>query len=280
MTEYDDLERRALDTLDKIQRKADEHSRIIVGTAAISFLASFFGIINPKIPTWWPLIPWMIAAATVTAVFAGLAIYALIPEKEGILLISLRGDEDGGQIWELYEDEFAEMSVDGTLYEWSESPRRVYEVRDYDSETNHAVANWREAEPASAILEKRTPEDAIEQVAELREIYEPEAARARRLLRRVRGIVRRLDRERTQARAKQLDQATGLESIDSPSISDILDEELPDDLHPESGRDTLEEKRNGDGRTRNGDRVDVDLDDFEPLDPDPEINTEEVPWGL
>jgi hypothetical protein len=167
--------------------------------------------------------------------------------------------------------------VEGTLYEWSESPRRVYEVRDYDPETNAAVANWREAEPASAILDKRTPADAMAQVAELREIYEPEAARARRLLRRVRGIVRRLDRERTEARARQLDETTGLESIDSPAISDILDEELPADLHPEAGGDDLKNSDQSTGPTTNGDENEagVGMDEENPLEmdgqPDPEV---------
>lgn len=285
MTEYDDLERRALDTLDTIKRTFNEHSRIIIGTAAIAFLAAMFGIIDPSIPAWWPLIPWMLLAGMVAAFVAAIWIYALIPEREGILLVSLRADEDGGQVWELYEDTWEEMSVDGQLYEWAESPRRVYEVRDYLPEENHAIANWREAKPASAILAERTPEDAIEAVAELRQIYEPEAARARRMQRRIRGIVRRLDQERTRARAEQLDQATGLESIDSPSITEILEQELPEDLHPESGRTEL---TNGDGGfewvgdRENGDRVDVEPEEFEPIVPDPDINNgePEVPRGL
>lgn len=42
---------------------------------------------NPSVPAWWPL----------------------IPGKGGIPLVSLRGNEDGGEIWERYEDEFAEI---------------------------------------------------------------------------------------------------------------------------------------------------------------------------
>jgi hypothetical protein len=263
--DYDDLERRALDALETVRRVADEHSRIIIGTIAIAFLASFFGIINPSIPDWWPLIIWGVVAAVGTAFVASIYLYALIPDKEGILLVSLRGDDDGGEIWELYEDEFEELEVDGTLYEWSESPRRVYEVRDYEPEENAAVANWREAEPASAILEKRTADDAIEFISELREVYEPEAARARRLQRRIRGITRRLDRERTRANLEQMDRETGLEDIDSPAISDILDEEIPDDLHPEAGGGDLDEVDESTENGTNG-NVDIELNDDEPLE--------------
>jgi hypothetical protein len=264
--QYDDLDRRALDTLESIQQTADEHSQIIIGTLALAFLGTFAGVFNPSVPAWWPLIPWMLAAAGVTAFVAGLYIYALIPDKDGILLVRLRADHPNGRgIWELYEDEFQEMTVDGQLAEWSESARRVYEVRDYDPEENHAIANWREAEPASAILDKRTPEDAIEQIAELRQVYEPEAARARRLQRRIRGIVRRLDRERTEARARQLDEATGLEAIDAPSIAEILDEELPEDIHPEAGGDDLanvDESTNGHAEP---DRFELEQDEYEAL---------------
>ena len=278
MTEYDDLESKALDKLDSIQRAADENSQIIIGTLAVAFLASFFGIINPSIPTWWPLIPWMLVAAGVVAFVAGIYIYALIPEDEGILLVSLRADQDGGEIWELSEDEFDAMNTEGTLYQWDNSSRRVYEVRDYHPERNVAVANWREAEPASAVLKEKTPEDALEAVAELRKVYEPEAAEARRLKRRVRGIVRKLDRERTKARAKQLDQATGLDSIDSKSISDVLDDELPDDLHPEAGGgDSGDDRADGPPRT-NGDtsQVDIDLSGDEPLTPEAQADGGEV----
>jgi hypothetical protein len=275
---YDDLERRTLETFDRIGGIFEEHSRIVVGTLAIAFLLTFAGIINPSIPAWWPLIPWMFAAAGATAFIVSGAIYALIPEKDGILLVSLRGDEPGGEIWEIYEDTHEDMTVDGTLYSWDESPRRVYELRDYDPEENHAIANWREAEPASAILEERTPEDAVEQVAELRQVYEPEAARARRLLRRIRGIIRRLDKERTEARAEQLDKATGLEGIDSKPISEILDEELPDDLHPEAGRGDMETNETTDGTQQNGDssRVDIELDDDEALNFEPDYDREAV----
>ncbi|MFC7057236.1 hypothetical protein [Halovenus salina] len=236
MTDQDhDLEDRALDALDSVRQTADENSQIIIGFLGVVALLSLTGIISLSVPAWWPLVPWMIAAAAVTAVGAGIYIWKLVPEEEGILLVSLRADEPGGEIWELSEDEFEAMDTVGELNQWDNSPRRVYEVRDYLDDANQARANWREAKPASAILSERTPSDAMEQVAELREVYEPEAAKARRLRRRIRGIVRRLDRERTEARDRQLDEATGLEDIDAPTIDEILKKELPEDLHPHAG---------------------------------------------
>ncbi|SDJ52503.1 hypothetical protein SAMN05216226_104229 [Halovenus aranensis] len=267
---YDDLERRAMEKLDAVQRVADENSQIIIGTLAVVVVLSLSGIINPGVPAWWPLIPWMVGAAAVTAAGAGIYIWKLVPEPEGILLVSLRGDKPGGEIWELSEDEFEDMSYEGELYQWDNSARRVYEVRRYYPDQNRAVGNWREGEPASEILDKHTPAGAMEAVAELREVYEPEAAKARRLQRRIRGIIRRLDRERTEARARQLDEATGLDSIDATSISDVLEDELPDDLHPHAGGglDDVDESTNGHRDNAQWefqqDEYDALLDDDEP----------------
>jgi hypothetical protein len=273
MTDYDELEERWLQRLNSLSETAQENGEYVLGAVVLAVFGIWSGVLDPDWPAWWPIIPIMGVAALIAGYFGAERIYELIPEEDGILLVSLRGDEPGGEIWEIYEDDFEDMAVDGTLYQWDESPRRVYEVRDYYPNEHRAVGNWREAEPASAILEERTTEDAIAFISELRETYEPEAARARRLQRRLRGIVRTLDRERTQARARQLDDATGLESIDSKAISDVLDEELPDDLHPEAGGGSEdsnpEAKMNGDS-----DRVDVTLDDVEPLDP--EYDPEEV----
>ena len=261
-------EQQALDTLDTLRRKADEHSRELIIIAAAGLLLSMLGVISPSIPWWWPIVPAILIASGLAAYGAAQLIAAMLPDPEGILLVSLRADQDGGEIWELSEDTWEEMKTIGTLYQWSASPRRIYECREYDPQTNVCRANWREAEPASAILENRTPADAMEQVSELRQVYEPEAARARRLLRRVRGIVRRLDQERTRARAQQLDQATGLDSIDSPSIAEILDEELPEDIHPEAREarqvDT-EEHRDERQFELHQDEYDAILDEDEPI---------------
>lgn len=265
-----DLERRALDKSKGIRSFAGENSQYLIAGFTALVILQFAGVINVGLPDWWPIVGIMIASAGVTGYLASDKIAALIPDKDGILLVAFEADGKGGEIWELQEGTWGEMEVDGTLYEWSESPRRIYECRDYDPESNKAVANWRESEPASTLAESRTVEDVYGAIRELRQDLEPEAAEARELRRRIRGIVRRLDRERTRARARQLDESTLDEGIDAPTISEILDDELPQNLHPDAGRgDGEDSKTNGD--RENGERIDIELDDLEPIEPEGEI---------
>jgi len=258
-----DLERKALHGLEWIWQKADEHLRLLIVIAAFGLLLSMLGVINPSLPQWWPLIPIMAIAAGIAGYGGAGKVYELIPDRDGILLISFTTtDGKGGEIWEIYEDDWQEMTVHGTLFEWAESPRRVYECRDYDPERNTAVANWRESKPASALAQERTVEDAFGAIRELREDLEPAVAEARELRRRYRGILRSLDEERTKARARQLDGATLDKGLDSTTISEAVDEHLPDDLHPDAGMGEEESKENGE----DPERVEVDISPDEPLD--------------
>jgi len=262
-----ELERKALRGFDGIRAKADEHSRllIIIGTLAVAL--SMLGVINPSLPDWWPLVPLMLLAAGIAGYLAAGRVYDLIPDREGIILVSFTTtDGKGGEIWEVYEDDWQEMTVEGTLFEWSESPRRVYECRDYDPETNRAVANWRESKPASALAQERTVEDAFGAIRELREDLEPAVAEARELRRRYRGILRKLDRERIKARAKQLDEATLDRGLETTTITEAVDDHLPDDLHPDGMAGEQEPAENGDTPHPDAGRVDIELDEIEPLD--------------
>jgi len=258
-----DLERKALHGLDGIRQKADEHSRLLIVVVAVGVLLSMLGVINPSVPQWWPLIPIIGIAAGIAGYLGAGKVYELIPDREGILLISFTTtDGKGGEIWEIYEDDWEEMAVSGSLYQWTESPRRVYECRDYNPETNHAVANWRESEPASELAAEQTVEDAFGAIRELRHDLEPAVAEARELRRRYRGILRSLDEQRTKARARQLDEATLDKGLDMTTISEAVDEHLPEDLHPDAGMGDEESKENGE----EPDRVSVDISPDEPLD--------------
>ncbi|MCW8172798.1 hypothetical protein D8S78_13295 [Natrialba swarupiae] len=161
-----------------------------------------------------------------------------------MLLVDFTANEPGGAIWELSEDRFADLEVSGTLHQWDQSTRRVYEVRDYDPNTNVAIANWRESEPGSALARERTVEDVFAAIRELREDLEPDAAKGRELQRRIRGIVRQIDRERAEAQQRALDEHIAPDVGDSRTISDIVDESLPDDLHPERCMDDDDETEN------------------------------------
>jgi hypothetical protein len=262
-----DLERKALHGFDSLREKADEHSRLLIIIGAIGLLLSMLGIINPSLPDWWLLVPIMVVAAGIAGYFGAAKVYELIPDREGILLISFTTtDGSGGEIWEIYEDDWEEMDVEGSLYQWDESPRRVYECRSYNPDENWAIGNWRESKPASVLAEERTVEDAYGAIRELRQDLEPAVAEARELRRRYRGILRKLDQERIKARARQLDEATLDKGLDTTTITDAVDEHLPEELHPDAGGGEKERKQNGDTPHPEPDRVDIDLEDIEPLD--------------
>lgn len=176
----------------------------------------------------------------------------LLPDEEGIYLVAFEASDDtGGAIWELSEDQFADMDVHaGTLFEWPVS-KRVYEVKEYRPEDNVAVANWRESVAGSQLAGDTLVVDALEQIAELRDEFEPEARRARHLKRRLRTIARTIDRRRLEDMESILD-PTLTPSFDDEgaTISSIIDEELPDELKPESMKgDDINTDENGHGET-------------------------------
>jgi len=232
------LEERTLTTADSLRGSIVDNSRILILGSAGVMLAQWAGWINLGIPAWWPLIPAIAAAAGLAGYVAGDLIADLIPEEEGILVVSLRADEDGGQIWELHEDTFADMWVWGSLYRWPNAARPVYEARAYDPVHNVAVGNWRESMPASAFLSEVSVEDAMGAVAELRKDLEPEAAKAKEYQRRFRGISRKIDAKRTRERFQTVDEVSAIDKgSKNETLQDLIDAELPPDLHPEAGRD-------------------------------------------
>lgn len=206
---------------------------VVVGSAIVTVLWLAEGSVPFVSDTHAALLQYGLGGSLAGWIAAG-KIADLLPDPDGIFLISFRADEPGGEIWEVSEDVFADLKVvGGSLYQWEESPKRVYEVRDYHPEENVAVANWRESAPASRLAEPPTVEDAMAAIRELREDLEPDVAKARELQRRIRGIVRRLDRERAEAQRSILDDHVAPDLGDSTTISDVIDDSLPDDLHPE-----------------------------------------------
>ena len=264
-----DLEARALGTLDGIRSWADNNSRILIFGALGLAVAQWAGWVSLGIPDWWPLAAGIVVSAAGAAYVGADKVSALIPEEEGIWLIAFQADGKGGEIWEIHEDDWADMSVDGTLYEWSESPRRLYECREYDADANHAVANWRESKPGSALARGESVEDALAAIRELRKDLEPEAAKHRELRRRLRGIVRQLDRQRAEQLNRAIDEATVDKDMGEATISDVLEDSLPDDLHPHAGGGVDDEQTNGHAESEHWrDEPMVDLSETD-LDSDP-----------
>jgi len=93
----------------------------------------------------------------------------------------------------------------GTLFEWP-TAKRVYEVKEYRPEENVAVANWRESIAGSQLAGDCLVADAIDHIEEIRTVLEPEAQKSRRLQRRIRSIIRKLDRRRMEDQQEILDQ--------------------------------------------------------------------------
>jgi len=237
---------------------------VYVGLLVLAGLAVTGNLPETGLPSWWPVVGVAAIAAGLAGRYAARRILDLIPDPEGILLVEFKAhDAGGGAIYELSEEAFADMRVIGSLYQWDRSPRRVYEVREYDQRHNVAVGNWRETVPASELAEPPSVEDAMAAIRELREDLEPDVAKARETRRRLRGIVRQLDKDRLDAQEQLLDDTVAPDLGDSRPISEVVDEAIPDELHPDqvSVEDAIEDVEpvaDDDQRHDNGDSPDDD----------------------
>lgn len=223
------------------------------------------------LPSWWPALVVVVGAAALAGRYAARRILDLIPDPDGIILVEFQAhDAGGGAIYELSEAAFAEMRVIGSLYQWDRSPRRVYEVREYDPKHNVAVGNWRESVPASELAEPPTVDDALAAIRELRQDLEPDVAKARETRRRLRGIVRQLDKDRAEAQQELLDEHVAPDLGDSRPISEVVDDAIPDELHPErvAVDEAIESVTEDEQRHDNGDSPG-----------DEEIHPESVLWA-
>lgn len=257
-----------------------ENFLLVASLAAGSYYAIQVGYIDAptvELPDGSMVVATGIVAAAIGGHIAAGKIYDLLPEEEGIYLIAFKSsDEAGGEVWELSEDQFADMDVvNGTLFQWPVS-KRVYECREYDRGRNVAVGNWRESVAGSQLAGDSKVVDAFAAIEELRSEFEPAAQRARFLQRRLRGIARKADERRLEDQQALLDETlTPAFEDDGATISSILREELPDELLPDSMQaDTMKDieraqaERNG---HQEGEHVGFDLlDDGEAL----ERNTE------
>lgn len=243
------------------------NSRLLVVGVLGYIAAADFGYVTPI----WDIEGFgAVATAGVVALIAGYfaagKVEGLLPEEEGIFIVAFESSDDtGGQVWEISEDQFDAMEIHaGTLFEWP-SAKRIYEVKEYRPEENVAVANWRESVAGSQLAGDALLPDALEQISELREEFEPEAQRARYLKRRLRSIARTIDRRRLRDQQDLLDKTTNPSfSEERSSVSQIVADQIPEHLQPES-------MQNGDGPAKGSDMDSEEtvgfelLDDSEPL---------------
>ena len=222
----------------------------------------------PSLPDWTGLAVTAGIAVALAGWIAAGKIYAMLPEERGIFLVAFDADHDqGGKVWELSEDQFADMEVhNGRLLEWPGSIQRVYEVREYRPDDNVAVANWRETVSGSELAGHSTAAQAMDQIAELRESFETEAERAKFLRRRLPSIIRKLDRQRAKDQARSLEPHIAPSTESTGSITDVLDESLPNELLPDHMQGDEAAQRATDDDGDGWESFDL-LDDNEPLEP-------------
>lgn len=254
----------------------DNFKAIVVLVGGYIVAAETGRVAYPEIemPTGWGLAVTAALAVGVASYYYADRILDLLPDDEGIYLVAFVADDDtGGAVWELTEDQFEAMTVvNGSLFQWPVS-KRVYECREYRPEENVAVANWRESVAASELAGSATVVDALEQIRELRHEFEPEARKLRRLQRGLRGVVRKLDRRRLQDQQAVLDQhLTPSFDSEGATVGAVIEEELPDDLLPDSMDAPDDERLSGErsnGQGDSGEFVGFDLlDDGEALEPE------------
>jgi len=243
------------------------NKRTVAGVSLIYIAAAYY--------TGLP-IPWEIPGAGIVltgGVVAGLVGYfaadkieALLPDPEGIYLVCFESSkETGGEIWELTEDQFDAMEIHGSLFEWP-TGKRVYECKEYRPTDNVAVGNWRESAADSQLAGHCLVEDAMAEIAEIRNNLEPEVREKRHLQRQIRSVIRELERDRLEAQQEILDASTNPQFGDEKTVSQVIQDHMPDRLLPDSmkGDDLDEPQHNQNGH----ETLDFSLlDDSEALEP-------------
>ena len=218
-----------------------DYKREIVGAIGVLLIGWSTGVIDPEafdVPIYWRLFATAVFLVAVAAWIGTGKVEDELPEDHGVFLI-VQDDTrlGGGKIWELTEDDFENLTVSGgSLYQWDTEKKRIYECRSYDDELNIAEANWKESKPASALNAERSVEDVLAAIRELRLQIEPEAAEAKALKRQMRGIIRRLDTQRAKQQQEIIDDYA-TPDLGDETLTDIIEDELPEDLHPHSGDD-------------------------------------------
>jgi hypothetical protein len=225
------------------------------------------------LPDWWQLPVVVTASAGGVAWVVGSKIAQLLPDPDGHYVIAQEGgDEQGGEVWELNDAAWRELAVqDGTLFPWTGSPKDAHEVRIYNDDTNTVVANWRGTKVASELLAEPTPEDAMENIRELRDEYERSAREGRYIKRNLGGILRKVDKQRAK------DYNAALQDHVAPSLNmgdsyeELVEQSLPEQLVPDHMKDDFgSEPEPGE---QHGTEMDFAvLEDGEEIDPLPEYD--------
>ena len=252
---------RADDALGTAREIAGNNRRALYLLGAGLLVAWWAGWIpESPLPSWWPVALVAVGAAAGAGYFAAQKVLDLLPEEPGVIILNFKGQK----IHRISKDKFGRMRVKGTLNQWPETIVPVYGAVRYDEEANWAVGNWKESFSEREVRAKRKPADVERMIEDYRTEFEPELAEARQLRRSFRSIVRRLSKQHMQAQAEVLDETTAPSIGDAPSITEIMREEIPDDLHPRTG---LSKPEDDDGDTETvdieglADEIEIDKSD-------------------
>jgi len=228
-------------------------------------------ISGPVLPDWWQLPVVVAGSSAVVAWIVGGKIAKLLPDPNGHYVIAQEGgDEQGGAVWELNDAAWEELDVkDGTLYPWSGSPESAHEVRIYNDETNTVVANWRGTKVASELLAEPTPQEAMENIRELRDEYERSAREGDYIKRNLGGILRKVDKQRAKDYNAALQDHVAPSLHDGDSYEELVTKSLPEQLVPDHMTEEPGEKT--DPAEEYGTEMDFAvLEEGEEIDPLPE----------
>ena len=227
-----DARDRADDLLGTAREIAGNNRRALYLLGAGLLVAWWAGWIpESPLPSWWPVALVVVAASVAAGKYAAERVLELFPEDQGTLILDFENEE----VYEVSEDKFAQTRVDGSLYQWSETARPVYEAVEYSPEANWALGNWKESFSDTEVREKPTPAAVEKMLNAYRENFEPELYEARLLKRQIRSVVRRIERERADAQDEILDEDRAPTIGDAPTITEVLRDEIPEDLHPRTG---------------------------------------------
>ena len=227
----------------------------------------------PALPDWWQLPVGVAGSAAIVAWIVGGKIPELLPDPRGHFVVELDGgDEQGGAVWELNDSAWEQMDVvDGSLFPWSASPEDAHEVRIYNPDTNTSVANWRGTKTASELLAEPTPQEAMENIRELRDEYERAAREGDYIKRNLGGILRKVDKQRAKDYNAALQDHVAPSLNDGDSYEELVEQSLPEELVPDHM--TNDDRDDGPDPSEHGSDMDFAvLEDGEAIDPMPEYD--------
>jgi hypothetical protein len=243
--------------------KTDTLLKVGAGAAAVAYLTDMS---LPSLPEWTPLAGVAVLVGGAAAHVAAGKILDLLPEDDDwdVYLHEVRKD-DGGYIasWGMTQDFWEQCTVNRQLNPVEDRGPGHYECYrfdpspdwwDNDRDGGVVWGTWRGQDPDSVIVGNITLQDAWDEIREMRDGLEDDAAAARILINRYPSILRQMDRERAIKFVNMVGSDVSGD-VEGRDVDDILRDELPEELVPrilldeDYGRDDEQDDAPGDVTT-------------------------------